>query len=38
MYQDLGGQIALARSNGDDYRVVELFVALLKRSDDDVMR
>ncbi|MDA7946085.1 MAG: ParB/RepB/Spo0J family partition protein [Hyphomicrobiaceae bacterium] len=29
---------AVVRSNGDDYRVVELFVALLKLSDADVMR
>lgn len=29
---------SVVRSNGDDYRVVELFVALLKLSDDDVMR
>ncbi len=29
---------SVVRSNGDDYRVVELFAALLKLSDDDVMR
>lgn len=29
---------SVVRSNGDDYRVVELFGALLKLSDDDVMR
>ena len=29
---------SVVRSNGDDYRVVELFVALLKLSDDEVMR
>ena len=29
---------SVVRSNGDDYRVVELFAALVKLSDDDVMR
>lgn len=29
---------SVVRSNGDDYRVVELFAALLKLSDDEVMR
>tara|TARA_R110002110_G_scaffold335256_1_gene545992 strand:+ start:38 stop:1759 length:1722 start_codon:yes stop_codon:yes gene_type:complete len=29
---------SVVRSNGDDYRVVELFAALLKLSDEDVMR
>ena len=29
---------SVVRSNGDDYRVVELFAALLKFSDEDVMR
>ena len=29
---------SVVRSNGDDYRVVELFAALLKLSDDNVMR
>lgn len=29
---------SVVRSNGDDYRVVELFAALLKLTDDDVMR
>ena len=29
---------SVVRSNGDDYRVVELFAALLKLSDDDVVR
>jgi ParB family chromosome partitioning protein len=29
---------SVVRSNGDDYRVVEVFAALLKLSDDEVMR
>lgn len=29
---------SVVRSNGDDYRVVEMFAALLKLSDEDVMR
>lgn len=29
---------SVVRSNGDDYRVAELFAALLKLNDDDVMR
>ncbi len=29
---------SVVRSNGDDYRVVELFAGLLKLTDDDVMR